>query len=150
MNALQWIIKEAKKLRREYPKRFATWKEYVAQASAIYAKKHGGKSPVGHKRKKRKVSSMGASGKKVKHMKRRTSSKRRKAIHSLKSAHRREGAAIRRLGSVSHHVGKAKHLLEHEIGILETRKFKAGKKSTKRKIQKRITAAKSKYRRLAS
>lgn len=50
MKALEWITKEAKKLRKEYPKRFATWKEYVAQASAIYASKHKGKSPVGKKK----------------------------------------------------------------------------------------------------
>ena len=49
MTALQWIVKEAKKLKREYPKRFKTWREYVAQASAIYASKHKGKSPVGKK-----------------------------------------------------------------------------------------------------
>ena len=52
MTALQWITKEAKSIRRKYPKRFATWREYVAQASAIYAKKHKGKSTVGKKRKK--------------------------------------------------------------------------------------------------
>lgn len=51
MTALKWITNEAKKLRRQYPKRFKTWREYVAQASAIYASKHGGKSPVGKKRK---------------------------------------------------------------------------------------------------
>lgn len=50
MTALQWILKEAKKLRKEYPKRFKTWREYVAQASAIYASKHKGKSPVGKKK----------------------------------------------------------------------------------------------------
>ena len=61
MSALKWIVSEAKKLKKAYPKRFATWREYVAQASAIYAKKHKGKSPVG---KKRKVS--GVKKKKVK------------------------------------------------------------------------------------
>ena len=45
--ALSWIIDEAKRLKKNYPKRFSTWKEYVAQASAIYASKHKGKSPVG-------------------------------------------------------------------------------------------------------
>lgn len=50
MKALEWITKEAKKLRKDYPKRFATWKEYVAQASAIYASKHKGKSSVGKKK----------------------------------------------------------------------------------------------------
>ncbi|NDA63443.1 MAG: hypothetical protein EBX50_15595 [Chitinophagia bacterium] len=50
MTALKWITTEAKKLRKQYPKRFATWREYVAQASAIYASKHKGKSPVGKKK----------------------------------------------------------------------------------------------------
>lgn len=49
--ALNWIVTEAKSLKKKYPKRFATWKEYVAQASAIYVSKHKGKSPVGKKRK---------------------------------------------------------------------------------------------------
>lgn len=48
--ALSWIVDEAKSLKKKYPKRFATWKEYVAQASAIYASKHKGKSPVGKKK----------------------------------------------------------------------------------------------------
>ena len=49
-SALTWITNEAKRLRKKYPKRFEKWTEYVAEASAIYAKKHGGKSPVGKKR----------------------------------------------------------------------------------------------------
>lgn len=48
--ALSWIVAEAKDLKKKYPKRFSTWKEYVAQASAIYASKHKGKSPVGKKK----------------------------------------------------------------------------------------------------
>ena len=50
MTALQKIIAEAKKIRKKYPKK--EWKDCVAQASAIYAKKHKGKSPVGKKSKK--------------------------------------------------------------------------------------------------
>jgi hypothetical protein len=53
MTALQSIIKEAKSLRSKYPKRFAKWTEYVAQASAIYASKHKGKSPIGKKKSKK-------------------------------------------------------------------------------------------------
>jgi len=48
MTALQWIIKEAKILRKKNPK--MEWKKAVAQASAIYASKHKGKSPVGKKK----------------------------------------------------------------------------------------------------
>jgi len=50
MTALQWIVKEAKALKKKYPKRYSTWTEYVKQASAIYASKHKGKSPVGKKK----------------------------------------------------------------------------------------------------
>jgi hypothetical protein len=50
MTALQWIVKEAKAIKKKYPKRFSKWTDYVAQASAIYASKHKGKSPVGKKK----------------------------------------------------------------------------------------------------
>lgn len=50
MTALKWITNEAKRLRRKYPRRFVHWKEYVAEASAIYARKHKGRSPVGKKK----------------------------------------------------------------------------------------------------
>ena len=53
MTALQVIIKEAKAIRKKSPK--IEWKKAVAQASAIYASKHKGKSPVGKKQAKKKV-----------------------------------------------------------------------------------------------
>lgn len=55
-SALKWIVKEAKRLKAAYPRRFKKWTDYVAQASAIYARKHKGRSPVG--KKKRKISSV--------------------------------------------------------------------------------------------
>jgi len=54
MTALQSIIKEAKAIRKKSPK--MEWKKAVAQASAIYASKHKGKSPVGKKKAKKRVS----------------------------------------------------------------------------------------------
>jgi hypothetical protein len=67
MTALQSIIKDAQILRKKSPK--MEWKKAVAQASAIYASKHKGKSPVGKKKpapkkkaaKKRKVAGVKAS-----------------------------------------------------------------------------------------
>jgi hypothetical protein len=55
MTALKSIIKEAKSLRAKYPKRFTKWTDYVKQASAIYATKHKGKSPVGKKKTTKKI-----------------------------------------------------------------------------------------------
>jgi hypothetical protein len=55
MTALQSIIKEAKSLRAKYPKRYSKWTDYVKQASAIYASKHKGKSPVGKKKATKKA-----------------------------------------------------------------------------------------------
>jgi hypothetical protein len=55
MTALQSIIKEAKSLRAKYPKRYSKWTDYVKQASAIYASKNKGKSPVGKKKATKKA-----------------------------------------------------------------------------------------------
>jgi len=62
MSALQWIVKEAKAIKKKYPKRFAKWTDYVAQASAIYSSKHKGKSPVGKKKTAKKVAKKRISG----------------------------------------------------------------------------------------
>ena len=64
MTALQVIIKEAKAIRSKSPK--MEWKKAVAQASAIYAKKHKGKSPVGKKKAVKKAAKKKAVGKYVK------------------------------------------------------------------------------------
>ena len=66
MSALKWIVKEAKAIKKQYPKRFAKWTDYVAQASAIYAKKHKGVSPVGKKKAVKKKATKKAVGKVVK------------------------------------------------------------------------------------
>jgi len=71
MTALQTIVKEAKSIKKAYPNRFAKWTDYVKQASAIYASKHKGKSPVGKKKavkktaKKKLVKKIGVVKKKV-------------------------------------------------------------------------------------
>ena len=61
MTALQVIIKEAKAIRKKSPK--IEWKKAVAQASAIYASKHKGKSPVGKKKAVKKAAKKKAVGK---------------------------------------------------------------------------------------
>lgn len=126
MNALNWITREAKRLRRKYPRRFKEWRQYVAQASAIYAKKHKGRSPVGKKKKRAKVGA-------AKYRKLKVGSPV-KVVHIL--------------GSVQHHIGSAKKLLEDQIGSLEVRRFKATKSSHRKKIAKQIQEKKSKYRKL--
>jgi len=67
MTALQTIIKEAKAIRKKMPK--IEWKKAVAQASAIYASKHKGKSPVGKKKAVKKAAKKKAVGKYVKTVK---------------------------------------------------------------------------------
>ncbi len=84
MTALQWIVKEAKAIKKQYPKRFAKWTDYVAQASAIYAKKHGGKSPVG---KKKAVKKKAAKKKKVSGVKDSKEIKKTLAKKGLKMPH---------------------------------------------------------------
>ncbi len=57
-NSIEWIVAEAKRLKRKYPKRFKQWKDYVKQASAIYRAKHK-KGKIGKTtRRRRRVSSV--------------------------------------------------------------------------------------------
>ena len=51
MTALQWITTEAKKLKKQSPTKYATWREYVSAASALYKKK-----ATAHKAPAKKVS----------------------------------------------------------------------------------------------
>jgi hypothetical protein len=41
--ALQWIIKEAKRIRRAHPRKYKKWTAYTAEASANYRKKNKAK-----------------------------------------------------------------------------------------------------------
>jgi len=80
MTALQSIIKEAKAIRKKSPS--MEWKKAVAQASAIYASKHKGKSPVGKKRVvKKKAAKKRAVGKVDKKLKKGLASKGLKMPH---------------------------------------------------------------------
>lgn len=51
MTAIQIIVKEAKKLKKKFPKKYKTWTEYVKQASVIYNKKNKAKRPTVKKKK---------------------------------------------------------------------------------------------------
>lgn len=126
MNTLMWITKEAKKLRREYPRRFKTWKEYVAQASAIYAKKHKGRSPVGKPRKKKTV-----------------------ARRRVGNADSNATLALAAIGSTySHNVHAAKKKLTDRLGFMEAAKMSAKGIRSKKEIGKKIAELKKKYRNL--
>lgn len=124
--ALKWIVREAKRLRREYPKRFIKWTDYVAQASAIYASKHKGKSPVGKKRRHKKVSGV------------RTVSR----SHTDKN---RITANIQ-VGSISSHKAAIRKRLEERLqremmlhyygNKVEKRKFSKKIRETKRELKK--------------
>lgn len=144
MSALTKITTRAKQIRRIHG---GTWKAAVKKASAEYraGKVHGVRKKV--------------SGKKKSSRKRTTRRKtaRRRRVGGTLSAGASRGimgvrstamaAAIGGLSAASH-LAHARKKIEHEIGAAEVRKFVAKKKSAKRKIAKRITALKSKFRKL--
>jgi hypothetical protein len=109
MTALQVIIKEAKAIRKKMPK--MEWKKAVAQASAIYASKHKGKSPVGKKKVVKKAAKKKA-GKKVGVIKKKsvkkTATKRKPTektvLKSIKKAVSVQKAHMSGLGAVSAHI----------------------------------------------
>ena len=120
MTALQWIVKEAKKLKKEYPKRFASWKEYVAQASAIYAKKHKGKTPVGKK--------------KVGAVKKKTAATRKKAAtstHKDTKSHNVRISVVSGIGSLMSHY-------KDQYGKLASKKLLEKTKRGKSKLTKEM------------
>lgn len=124
---LRAITTKAKKIRKAHPS--MKWTSAIKEASRLLKRK----SPA---RKKRRVGSV------------KKKSVRRKAVARVKKFHAAEGRALRSLGSVASHMSHAKKLLEHEIGKLESQKFVAKKKSTKRKISRRIAEKKSRFRKL--
>jgi hypothetical protein len=129
-SALKKITTRAKAIRRLHG---GSWKAAIKKAGAEY---RGGKR-MGSVRKKRRVKR-----KRVGSVKSRTTVKRVKRLHAA------EGRAIKSLGSVSSHMAMARNQLKEQIGWGEAQRFAANKKSTKRKIGKRIAALKSKYRKL--
>jgi len=120
MTALQQIIKEAKSIRRKYPKK--EWKECVAQASAIYAAKHKGKSPVGKKKK------IGYSINKTVFVDPMESGKKRKKKtnkYSVKRNATGEFVKFKKIGAVNKAIPESKVLHEiekvkHDIKTLES------------------------------
>jgi hypothetical protein len=134
MTALQWIIKEAKIIRKKSPK--MEWKKAVAQASAIYASKHKGKSPVGKKKaapkkkaaKKRKVSGVKASKEVKKVLAKKglkmphgyTTTKRVRKVSGVKKKKISEQSILNRIHKVKHDVERldeAQH--KHMIGTVK-------------------------------
>ena len=132
MKPLQWITREAKRLRKKYPKRFSKWTDYVKQASGIYASKHHGKSPVG---KKRKIGSV--KGKEIKF-----------AVSKVKSLHKKEGKAIRALGSIARTKNHLKKQLEERLSWGMLQHYTAKTKTSKRKIAKKLSEYKRQLKNL--
>jgi hypothetical protein len=123
MTALQSIIKEAKAIRKKNPK--MEWKKAVAQASAIYAKKHKGKSPIGKKHVKKKVAKKKVGVIKKKAV-RKTATKRAKRKPSekavLKSIKHAVSVQKAHMGKVSHHAidrikSAMSHLSHYEMAV---------------------------------
>jgi len=134
---LKKITARAKHIRHTHG---GTWKAAVKKAGAEYraGKIHGVKKKSAKKTARKKVVRR---IKKLHHLE-------GKAIHALHGVHSTfQAAAIGGL-TTAQHIAHAKKKIVQEIATAEAHKFAAGKKMAKRKIAKRITALKSKYRKL--
>lgn len=177
MTALSWIVKEAKSLRRKFPHRYDhlanPWRDgYIAQASAIYAKKHKGRSPVGKKRHKphklrRRIGQMKGGGSRkavtpsnaVEYV-RKKAGLPRKGIGSVSTRSRSHvdknritaNIQVGALGKFSaHHLkSELKRRLNQKIDDAVVKKFHASKKRIKHKYQKTITHARIALRKLSA
>lgn len=129
MNAISWISKEAKRLRKANPRKHIKYTGYVKDASAQYRKKYGTKSG-GSKKKKSKRVGVVASKKTV--------------IRTFSKPSRAHMPEV----SLATMLSRAKSLLADAIGNLEARKFKATTKTEKRRLQKEIAKRKITYNKL--
>jgi hypothetical protein len=152
-SALTWIIKEAKKLKRDYPRRFSKWTDYVAQASAIYASKHKGKSPVGKKRvgatkfieKGETPRTPAKVYKRVRDNKGHFKSVRVAGVDTVSKTHTDKNriTANIQIGSVAYHKKAIRGKIEHKLAGKLLEREKATLKRDKRKLTKEISGLKS-------
>lgn len=136
MTALQWIIKEAKSLRRKYPHRYDRlknpWRDgYMKQASAIYASTHKGKSPVGHKKPKKMAA------------KKTTRKRTRRRVGELPLV-----SGVRKTNTVAHMKKRLRDKLEGDLKEAFIRKENAKTKRLKKKHQKKISELRTEIRKL--
>jgi hypothetical protein len=116
MTVLQNIIKEAKSLKKKFPKRFAKWTDYVKQASAIFASKHKGKSPVGKKKVvKKKVTIKKVAKKRI--LKKPTEKVILKKVHAAKATSKNLYNKLDKLDEAQHaHMSKKMGLNKNILG----------------------------------
>jgi len=118
MTALQVIIKEAKAIRNKNPK--MEWKKAVAQASAIYASKHKGKSPVGKKKAAKKVVRKKAAKKKISGSSDYYTRKKEGRVIARKTKHKK---AAKKKPSEQSILNKI-HKVKHDVEILDEAQHK--------------------------
>lgn len=140
--ALKKITTRAKQIY----KKGGTWKGAIKKAGAEY---RAGKKKSPAKKSRRRVSGTLSGGARpasyaVGRVKRKA---RRKVSGTLSGGARPASYAIGRV-SASSLISRAKEKIGHEIGMAEVRKFRAVKKSAKKKVAKKIAALKSRYRKL--
>jgi hypothetical protein len=151
MTALQWIIKEAKILRKKSPK--IEWKKAVAQASAIYASKHKGKNPVGKKHKKvvrkKAAKKVGTVKRKVVRKKAAKRKPTEKAVlKSIKHAVNVQKAHMSGIsGHAMHNIDKELKQIKHLESLIRSNEI--AKKNTKdSKAKKAMSSSIKKYKEL--
>lgn len=140
-NVLKKITTRAKQIY----KKGGTWKGAVKKAGAEY---RSGKKSKPKKKTRRKVGGTLSGGTRpASHAVGKVRRRKRRVGATLSDSPRPAGNAIGRVSTASL-ISHAKERIGKEIGRAEVSKFKAKKVTQKRKIAKRITALKSKYRKL--
>lgn len=124
-NAIKWIARRAKQLKRSRPNKHRKYSGYIQDASAEYRRKS----------KPRKKS---------------TARKKSPARKSKKRAPMRRKKISGAVGSLTavQHVARAKDLIAQKIAALELRKFTSRTKTEKRKYSRAISELKRTYSKL--
>jgi hypothetical protein len=145
--ALKKITTRAKQIY----KKGGTWATAIKKAGAEYRSKK--KKPA---KKRRRVGSLSSGPRPASYSIGKV--KRRKKVGSMSTGPRPASYSVGSMssggpsgfsiGSVAHHITRAKDALEKQIGAAMTRIFKAKTKLAKRKLNKKLSELKTKYRKL--
>jgi len=127
-NAIKWISRRAKQMKRSRPNKHKKYTSYIKDASAEYRKKN---------RSKKKSSP-------------RKSAPRRAVPRKQKSVKRVRVSVSMGSLTATQHVARAKDLIAQKIANLELRKFTSRTRTEKRKIAKAIRELKRSYSKLKS
>lgn len=145
MNALQWMQREAKKIRKARPR--LSPQEVMKEAGRLYRKAKGAKSVSGKKVTRKKVGAKKVGAYKVIEKGEKRSTPARRVYRNVR-AKSGEFKGTQKIGSLHSVMATGRKILLDQIGRLEGKYLMASTKTEKKRIRKMISEKSAQLRKL--